>query len=197
MASPVLQRDNVALIALFIWLSLLAGLHSACSPERKSATYYHENKDQINQLRQQYEVLYRQQPFSAGFTDKTCTYYVMQIATDTARIIYNSEKGKNELWENIIRFQYDTVQLKTMADWMKKIKCLWIGKAEHYFGDKRELFTYISFQSADKLFRENKYYILVFPDRKMNYPELHEQVAKGRLKQIDSLVYYGTANKYR
>jgi hypothetical protein len=169
----------------------------SCSPERKSASYYHENKEEISELKNEYDALYMQQPFSAGFTDKTFKYYVMQIVTDTLRAIYNSEKRKNELWQNVLRFRYDTLMLKKMATTMKKIKCLWVGKTDHYFGEKRELFTYISFQSADKAFRENKYYVLILPDREVDYPEIKELMSKGKIVQIDSLVYFTTTNTYR
>ena len=176
---------------------LTLAIGQSCSPERKSASYYHENKEEISELKNEYDTLYRQQAFSAGFTDKTFKYYVMQIITDTLRAIYNSEKRKDELWQNVLRFHYDTVALKKMAAMMKKIKCLWVGKTDHYFGEKREVFTYISFQSADKAFRENKYYVLILPDRKVDYPEVQEQIRKGKIVQIDSLVYFATTNKYR
>jgi len=84
-----------------------------------------------------------------------------------------------------------------MAAMMKKIKCLWVGKIDHYFGERKEVFTYISFQSADKAFRENKYYVLILPDRKVDYPEVQEQIKKGKIVQLDSLVYFATTNTYR
>ena len=115
-------------IKLFISILLTLAVGQSCSPERKSASYYQENKKEINELKNEYDALYRQQAFSAGFTDKTFKYYVMQIITDTLRAIYNSEKRKDELWQNVLRFHYDTVALKKMAAMMKKIKCLWVEK---------------------------------------------------------------------
>jgi hypothetical protein len=197
MGSQVSQRDSMKAIQLFIPILLTLAIGQSCSLERKSASYYHENKKEISELKNEYDALYRQQAFSAGFTDKTFKYYVMQIVTDTLRAIYNSEKRKDELWQNVLRFNYDTVALKKMAAMMKKIKCLWVGKTDHYFGEKREVFTYISFQSADKAFRENKYYVLILPDRKVDYPGVQEQIKKGKIVQIDSLVYFATTNEYR
>ncbi len=197
MGCQVSQRDSMKALNLFIPMLLTLAIGQSCSPERKSASYYHENKKEISELKNEYDALYRQQAFSAGFTDKTFEYYVMQIITDTLRAIYNSEKRKDELWQNVLRFHYDTVALKKMAAMMKKIKCLWVGKTDHYFGEKREVFTYISFQSADKAFRENKYYVLILPDRKVDYPEVQEQIKKGKIVQLDSLVYFTTTNTYR
>ncbi len=179
MGCQVSQRDSMKALKLFISILLTLAIGQSCSPERKSASYYQENKKEISELKNEYDALYRQQAFSAGFTDKTFKYYVMQIITDTLRAIYNSEKRKDELWQNVLRFHYDTVALKKMAAMMKKIKCLWVGKTDRYFGEKREVFTYISFQSADRAFRENKYYVLILPDRKVDYPEVQEQIKKG------------------
>ena len=197
MECQVSQRDSMKAIKLFISILLTLAIGQSCSPERKSASYYQENKKEISELKNEYDALYRQQAFSAGFTDKTFKYYVMQIITDTLRAIYNNEKRKDELWQNVLRFHYDTVALKKMAAMMKEIKCLWVGKTDHYFGEKREVFTYISFQSADKAFRENKYYVLILPDRKVDYPEVQEQIKKGKIVQLDSLVYFATTNTYR
>ena len=197
MECQVSQRDSRNALKLLTSILLTLAIVQSCSPERKSASYYQENKKAINELKNEYDALYRQQAFSAGFTDKAFKYYVMQIITDTLRAIYNSEKRKDELWQNVLQFHYDTVALKKMAAMMKKIKCLWVGKTDHYFGEKREVFTYISFQSADKAFRENKYYVLILPDRKVDYPEVQEQIKKGKIVQLDSLVYFATTNTYR
>ena len=182
---------------IYITLLWLAAVWNSCSPERKSAAYYQKNKAVISELRTYYDSLYRQQAFAAGFTDKDFKYYAMHITTDTLRSIYNTDKRREELWQSVIRFHYDTVLLKKMAVKMKEIKCLWLGKTEYYFGGQRELFTFISFQSADRAFRENKYYILVFLDHKLDYPQLQEWIKEGKIVPVDSLVYYTTTNRYR
>ena len=105
----------------------------------------------------------------------------MQIITDTLRAIYNSEKRKDELWQNVLRFHYDTVALKKMAAMMKKIKCLWVGKNDHFFGAKREGFTCISFQSADKAFRENKYYDSFYPIAKLTTRKCRSKSGEAKL----------------
>lgn len=180
-----------------IWIISVLILVLSCSTERKSASYYYENKEDISDLRNYFDTLYRQQPFSAGFTDKTYRYYVMQIMTDTLRDIYNTEKSQEELWESIVKFHYDTIMLKKMAGKMKKVKCLWIGKADYFIGAQKEIFTYISFRSSEKIFRENKYYILVFTDHRIDQPEGQAQVKKGKLVPLDDRVYFTTGTRYR
>ena len=167
-----------------------------CSPERKSADYYYKNKVEINELRSNFDYLYQQQPFAAGFTDKTFKYYVLQIMTDTVRAIYNNEKYKDEIMKNILRHNYDTTRMRTLGNQMKKIKCLWLGRESYYVDEIKDNFLYISFKSADKVFRENKYYILVFLDHAIDSNDL-ERIRKRKLVKIDSLVYFTTTNRYR
>ena len=52
---------------------------------------------------------------------------------------------------------------------MKQLKCLWIGRSNYYMNDEKVPFTFISFGSAliEKPFVENKFYILVFLDKKI------------------------------
>ena len=187
---------RIPLYACLLWI---VAIGFSCATARKSAEYYQENKVSINELRSYYDALYRQQPFSAGFTDKSLTYYVMQINTDTLRTIYNTDERKEELWENIVRFHYDTVLLKKMAARMKEVKCLWIGKSSYYLDELKVNFTFISFKSAliDKPFVENKYFILLFLDHKIGHPELEANVKKGQLVPIDDLVYFTIGSKYR
>ena len=181
-----------------ILLSLLA-IGFSCATARKSEKYYQENKVAINELKSYYNVLYRQQPFSAGFTDKSLTYYVMQIITDTLRAIYTSDTRKKELGDNIERFHYDTALLRKMAVKMKEVKCLWIGRSNYYMDEQNVPFTFISFGSAlvDKPFVEDKYYILIFLDEKLEHPELDQRIKKGKLIPVDDLVYFTIGSNYR
>lgn len=186
-------------IQLYIRLILAISIGVSCTTTRKSAAYYQENKEAIDELRRYYDTLYQQQPFSAGFTDKSLNYYVMQINTDTLRAIYTNETKNKGLWENIYMFQYDTVMLKKMAVKMKQVKCLWLTRASYYLDEQKESFTFISFGSAliDKPFVENKYYVLVFLDHKIDHPELEARIKKGKLVPIDDLVYFTISNSYR
>jgi hypothetical protein len=75
--------------------------------------------------------------------------------------------------------------LVRMTEIMREIKCLWVGKIEYYFGEHRECFDYISFNSTDEAFRENKYYLLVFLDHAIEDPKVYEQFRKATLTQVD------------
>ena len=184
---------------LYIILLAITLVGFSCTTARKSAKYYDQNKAAIKELRNYFEILYKQQPFAAGFTDKSFKYYAMQIVTDTLRSIYTNDTREKELWDNIYKFNYDTALLKKMAVKMKEVKCLWIGRSAYYMDEQKMPFTFISFGSAliEKPFVEDKYYILVFLDRKLEHAELEDRVKKGKLVPVDDLVYYTIGSSYR
>ena len=181
-------------------LLLVVGLSSCMvGSKRKSAAYYEKNKETISQIRTCYDQLYKQQPFSVGFTDKSFKYYVMEVTTDTLRYIFNTDQSETKLFETILRFNYDTLLLQKLAVKMKEIKCLWLDKSSFYLEEKKETVTFLSFKSAlvDKPFVENKYYVLVFLNHKLEHPELKAKVKKGEIYKINDLVYFMIGNRFR
>ena len=181
-------------------LFMLAGLSSCYTTSgRKSAAYYEKNQLKINTIRMLYDSLYKHQPFSIGFTDRSFKYYVMEVTTDTLRSIYNNEISEKQLFETISRFSYDTSMLRQLSTTMKEIECLWIDKASFYLDEKKDTVTFISFRSVNfnKPFVENKYYILLFLREKLEHPYIQNRVKKGELIRINDLVYFMIGNKFR
>ena len=178
-----MYRYKILAFLMFI----LTGLSSCyVNSDRKSAAYYEKNQLNINTIRMLYDSLYNHQPFSIGFTDKTFKYYVMEVTTDTLRSIFNNEKSEKQLFETIVRFNYDTSMLKQLSAKMKEIECLWIDKASFYLDEKKDTVTFLSFKSVliDKPFVENKYYILLFLKKKPEHPYLTNRVKKGEIVRI-------------
>ena len=189
-------QRKILVFSLFV----LTGLSSCyVNSDRKSASYYEKNQPEINTIRRLYDSLYIHQPFSIGFTDKTFKYYVMEVITDTLRSIFNNEQSEKQLFETIVRFNYDTSMLRQLSTKMKEIKCLWIDKASFYLDEKKDTVTFFSFKSVliDKPFVENKYYILLFLKKKPEHPYLTNRVKKGEIVRINDLVYFMIGNKFR
>ena len=118
------RRINIWLLAALC----LLGASCAMKAERKSASYYLKHKTEITEILNSYHILYNQQPFSCGFTDRSYKYFVMQIITDTVRYIYNTEMNKAALYKVLGQVHYDTTRLRSMANQMKAMKLLWMGK---------------------------------------------------------------------
>lgn len=178
---------------------ITAFVSCAAGSKRKSAEYYTENREAINELRNMYEKLYNHQPFSAGFTDKSFAYYVMEVTTDTVRYIYNTEKNKEQVYETISKFHYDTTLLRLFSHKMKEVKCLWLSKSSFYVKEKWETVTFFSFKSSksDRPFVENKYYILLFPETPFSSERIAKKIAAGSLVKIEDMVYFTIGNRYR
>jgi hypothetical protein len=187
-------------VAIYLAAVVLLGSVWGCRrPERKSASYYKENRAAITRIRGYYDTLYRQQPFSAGFTDRSFKYYALEVITDTVKYVYNTEKSEKQLYETVLRFAYDTAMVKKLAKEMKGIRCLWVDKAFFYLQEKKEKITFVSFRSVsvDKPFTENKYYILLFPDHPLDNPDLKTRAKKGGVVRIDDQVYFMIGNNFR
>jgi hypothetical protein len=186
---------------LFLILSLPALLLASCASvtKRRSAEYYLEHKKEINEVKDLYTQLYAQQPFSAGFTDRSFKYYVMEVTTDSVRYIYNTEKNEPQVYKMISRFKYDTTKLRSMSVKMKDIECLWLSKSSFFSNEKKDSVTYLSFRSANNqgMFVENKYYILIFLNHPINTPAMKARLKRGDLFKIDELVYFTIGSKFR
>ena len=184
---------------IIVLIPFVALSSCAVNSTRKSASYYETNKDQITEIRKNYEALYSHQPFSVGFTDKSFKYYVMEVTTDTLRYIFNTEQSEKKLLETIQRFRYDTAQLRQLAREMKEIKCLWLDKSSFYLDGVKESVTFLSFKSVtvDKPFVENKYYVLIFLNHELRDAEAEARVKKGELVRINDLVYFMIGNRFR
>jgi hypothetical protein len=190
------MKNNQTLVVVILSL-LLAGCAGAA--KRKTAQYYLKNETAILEMRQLYQQLYQQQPFSIGFTDKRFKYYVLEVTTDSLRYIYNNEQSEERMYQTIVQFNYDTAALRKLATNMKSLKCLWLDKASFYLDQQLETVTYCSFKSVaiEMPFEENKYYVLLFSQHPLIHPRIKERISKGKLVPIKDNVYFTIANKFR
>lgn len=183
-----------------IWACAVLSI-CACTAasKRKSADYYQQNKHDIERTLTLYEDLYRHQPFSAGFSDRSFAYFLLEVNTDTLRYIYNTDNNDQKFYETIIEFQYDTAKLKELGDNIKKIKCLWLSRSSFYVNGKRETVTFLSFRSAaaERPFVENKYYILIFLPHPIKSDDIEARIKKGNLVKINDLIYFMIGTKFR
>ena len=184
-----------------ILLLLLAVAFLGCStPKRhKSGRYYLQHQATLEQVRHDFDTLYQHQPLSIGFTDKSFKYYFVEFTTDTLRMVYNNASGAAHLRQTLQQFGYDTVRFYRLVDQMKQAQCIWLDKVYRYFQHQQAGFTYLSFGAvaAEKPFVENKYYVLIFPDKKVPLTALTNRVRRGDLMAINDSVYYSISNRFR
>jgi hypothetical protein len=180
-------------------VSVMAMIGCASSANRKSSDYYFENKVAIEQILLEYEELYAVKPFSAGFSDKSFQYYLMEVQSDSVRYIYNTEKNIDHLKSTIAKYNYDTAKLSLLAKKLKAIECLWLSKSSFYINETRETVTFLSFRSVSsrKAFVENKYYILIFTPHEIENEQIKARIKKGELIKIADQVYFTIGSNFR
>src|SRR5436189_2440283 len=107
---------NLMIIGLiFLFTSCMA------TREKKSAKYYFKNEKNITSILQLYEKLYKTQPFSLGFSDRSFKYVEMDVKTDTVRYAMDIAESKKTFFSVVERFRYDTVALGQLYRKMKEI----------------------------------------------------------------------------
>jgi hypothetical protein len=106
-------------------------------------------------------------------------YFVMQIMTDSVDILQYQNKAA--LYKVLGIVQYDTSRLRLMANQMKAMKLLWMDKTSFWVNEKEVIITFLSFKSVtvEAPFSENKYYILLFTDERLDIPEIRERLKRG------------------
>lgn len=181
-----------------VWLVLLMASCTAAKT-RKSEKYYLENKQMITEIRQLFNTIYEHQPISAGFSDRSCKYFVLEVLTDSVRFIYNGKRNRPQLVEAVERFSIDTTQIRLLASKMQAIKCLWISKRSFYVNRQRETVTFLSFKSTSRtsVFTENKYYTLIFPPAPIFSTHFRERIKRGDLVKVEDGVWFTIGSNFR
>ena len=92
-----------------------------------------------------------------------------------------------------------TGKLIELGHKMKEIKSLWLSKSSFYLDGPYEIITFLSFKSvsSNKMFVENKYYILMFLPHPLTSSYIQARVKKGELVKINDLVYFMIGSGFR
>src|SRR5436190_1359450 len=140
---------------------------------------------------QLYEKLYKTQPFSLGFSDRSFKYVEMDVKTDTVRYAMDIAESKKTFFSVVERFRYDTVALGQLYRKMKEIKCIWLGKDNLYYMGKEETIVFLSFKSAlnGNPFLDRKFYMLILFDPRFITPEMAREIEKNGYKKVKKNIY--------
>ena len=184
-----------------VFFVLIAVLFSACaaSKEKKTDKYYFENEKDIQEIVSLYKKLYKHQPFSLGFSDRSYEHIGMDIITDTVRYALDNQQSMQLFREAIYAFEYDTVAIRKMYRKMYDIKCIWIGTADFYHKGKREDVIFLSFRSVrfGNPFLDRKYYTLVIFDPNFINAETDRLIREAGYKNVRNEIYFNIVEKFR
>jgi hypothetical protein len=184
---------------LYIFFICLIQISCSVSKEKKSAKYYFENEKKIQEILALYKGLYRQQPFSLGFSDRSYEHIGMDIITDTVRYALHNEQNMDLFREAVYGFKYDTIALRQMYIKMYDIKCIWVGTADFYYEGKQEEIVFMSFRSVrfGNPFLDRKFYNLVLFDPALMNENNRKLIEAAGFKKIENEIYFKIMGKFR
>jgi hypothetical protein len=155
------MRIKTAHIFLFAGLLMLL---TSCTSKLFSSKYYFEHAGSVDSLKNTYEQIYPQQPFTIAFTDKHLNTFIIEIITDTLSYRYEFETGEKRFGDTLSKFGMNSLAVETLVQQMRSIRCTWINNFDYYVDDKKNSLIFISIKPvAFRIpFSYQKYYILTY-----------------------------------
>jgi hypothetical protein len=183
------------------YIVVAAALLSSCaaSKEKKTGKYYFENEQAIQEIISIYKGLYKHQPFSLGFSDRSYEHIGMDIITDTVRYAIDNLQSMQIFREAVYAFEYDTVEIRKLYKKMYDIKCIWIGTSDIYYKGKREDVIFMTFRSVrfGNPFMDRKYYTLVIFDPRFINAETDRLIREVGYKNVKNEIYFNIIERFR
>jgi hypothetical protein len=179
----------------------MAALFSACaaSKEKKTDKYYFEHEQEIQEIISLYKSLYKHQPFSLGFSDRSYEHIGMDIITDTVRYAIDNLQSMQIFREAVYAFEYDTVAIRNLYRKMYDIKCIWVGTTDIYYKGEKEDVIFLTFRSVrfGNPFLDRKYYTLVIFDPRFINAETDRLIREVGYKNVKNEIYFSIVEKFR
>jgi hypothetical protein len=182
---------------LVIVLVLLGGCVSM--REKKSAKYYFEHEKKIEGVLNNYNDLYKTQPFNLGFSERDYSKIGIDILTDSIRYAMTNQQYSDAIRETVVAFGYDTARLRRLYTDLYEIRSIWLGKDEIFHKGGTSQVTYLSFRSVagGNPFLDRKYYTLVIFDPVVLDEELRSTLIKQGFSPIKGNVYFKIMGRFR
>jgi len=114
-------------------LIILTGALSACSyPKNFTEYFYLKNEKRLENLREQYNDLYREKPFALLFETKDFDNIGFEIITDSIKYIYHFDLTKTNFTDTLKKYGYNETETQSLIKNMRSIQCTWITKIDYY-----------------------------------------------------------------
>ena len=146
-------------------LLFTAAVFCSCSSIQKVSTkYYNENEKMLNNIEQSFKTLYRQNPFSIEFTDRSFNFVSIEIMTDSLKYIYEFDINETRLKDTLLKYALNEKGISDIISQMRSIHCTWINSLDYYVDEQKNSLIFISMRPVglSKPFTNKKYYILTY-----------------------------------
>jgi hypothetical protein len=177
-----------------ILFSLILIILGACSAKKISATYYEEHAASLDSIEESYQQLYKQHPFSIGFTDIHFNTVSVEILTDSLKYIYEFSVDEKRLPDSLEKYRLNVDGTMALIRKIQSIHCTWINKVDYYVDEKRHSMIFISIKpvAITAPFSYKKYYVLAYFRQPQYFDEegrLLDRRKRRRLRKINGDIF--------
>ncbi|MGJ7032863.1 hypothetical protein [Niabella hirudinis] len=202
-----MKKDTFILIVIFGLLSTLGG----CSyPRNFTANFYAKNEQQLESIKNDFNRLYSQHPFSILFEEKTFTNISFEFNEDSIKYIYHFNIYGPAFTDSLKARHYNAPQIKKLVEDMRAIQCTWIANVDYYEGlqARRLIQMSVRNKALNSTLKGESYCTLVFFETPQPFNnkgvfldrsdrKRRRQINGNVLKRVNDKVGYTITKKYR
>lgn len=167
---------------------------TSCSyPKNFTKDFYTSNESRLENLRKQYNDLYRKKPFALLFETKSFDKINFEMLTDSLKYIYHFDLKKTDFADTLKKYNYDVVKMQSLVKSMQDIQCTWITKVDYYENLTEHFLTLMAVRNKalNSTFKGESYCTLAFFERAQPFDE------KGRFLDRSDKRRNRTINDYK
>jgi hypothetical protein len=179
-------------------VSALAVLFStiSCSYSKEfPRTYYAENSEVLQSIKQRYKQNYNQHPFSLEIRDKAFEQLGLEMILDTIRYIYSFQIKDPSLADTLHRYGYKARDVLELIHDMQQVQCTWLNNLDYYENLEKKYLVFLSIRhrKLESVWRKDRYFTLAFFDTPQPFDEkgrLLDRKNRKQLRKINGAVFY-------
>lgn len=194
-----------------IFLLVIAMLAASCNHSRKfTQTYYSENEQSILSIRDRFNRIYSQHPFSLELKDKYLQRIGLEIITDSIKYIYAFNLNESYLTDTLRRYGFDIREMGDLILDMQRAHCTWITNLDYYekYEKKELLFLSVRHKALESSMKPEKYFTMVLFNQDQPMDEKNRLLDREGLSQfrkingkvyrsINKRTFYAVTDMYR
>lgn len=169
-----------------ILFSVVVSLVISCSPKNISTKYYYQNEKALDRIEDTYKKLYRQQPFTIAFTDRSFNTVSVQIITDSLSYIYEFAVNEPRLNDTLVAYHLNAPEIIELIQQMQSIRCTWVNKLDYYVDETKNTLIFMSIKpvALHAPFSYRKYYTLTYFTQPQYFDSTGKLLDKRRLHRL-------------
>lgn len=169
-----------------ILFSVVVSLVISCSSKNISTKYYYQNEKALDRIEDTYKKLYRQQPFTIAFTDRSFNTVSVQIITDTLSYIYEFAVNESRLTDTLVAYHLNAPEIIELIQQMQSIRCTWVNKLDYYVDETKNTLIFMSIKpvALHAPFSYRKYYTLTYFPQPQYFDSTGQLLDKRRLHRL-------------